>query len=65
VAAGRYDGFWERRLHPWDTAAARVVVAEAGGTVTRFDGSDYSIFDREILASNGRIHEEMKDVLIR
>ncbi|MBN2430200.1 MAG: inositol monophosphatase [Acidobacteria bacterium] len=65
VAAGRFDGFWERRLHPWDTAAARVVVTEAGGRVSRFDGGPYSIFDGEILASNGRIHDQMIRILVR
>jgi len=65
VAVGRFDGFWERRLNPWDTAAARVIVAEAGGMVSRFDGGLYSIFDREILASNGRIHDQMIRILVR
>jgi myo-inositol-1(or 4)-monophosphatase len=63
LACGRLDGFWELRLHPWDTAAARLVVTEAGGKVTRFDGGAYSIFDDEILASNGRIHRSMQKLL--
>ncbi len=63
VAMGRFDGFWERRLHPWDTAAGALIVTEAGGRVTRFDGGAHSIFDREILASNGHIHEAMMAVL--
>ena len=63
LACGRVDGFWELHLHPWDTAAAALLVTEAGGLVTRFDGSPYSIFDDEILASNGRIHKQMQAVL--
>lgn len=63
LACGRLDGFWELHLHPWDTAAAHLIVSEAGGRVTQFDGSPYSIFDDEILASNGRIHRSMQKVL--
>lgn len=64
VAAGRFDGFWEQRLWPWDTAAGSVLVREAGGAVTRFDGSPFSVFDREILVSNGRIHDAMIGVIV-
>lgn len=59
VAAGRADGFWELDLNPWDTAAGVVILAEAGGRVSDFDGLEYSIEGKAILASNGRIHEEM------
>jgi myo-inositol-1(or 4)-monophosphatase len=65
LAAGRIDGFWELKLHPWDTAASVVLVEEAGGRVSRLDGADYSIFDEDILASNGRLHAAMSDVLTR
>ena len=65
LACGRLDGFWELHLHPWDTAAAMLIVTEAGGRVTRFDGSPYTIFYDEILASNGRIHQQMQAVLHR
>ena len=58
VAAGRFDGFWEWKLHPWDTAAGWLVVEEAGGRVTDFDGSDYDPWLPRILATNGRIHDE-------
>ena len=61
VASGRYDGFWEFNLNPWDTAAGVLIVEEAGGKVTRFDGSPFEINSRETLASNGVIH----DVLLR
>lgn len=63
VASGRFDGFWEMKLSPWDTAAGALILAEAGGRVTTFSGGAYSIYLREILASNGRIHAEMVDVL--
>src|SRR5271169_2701212 len=59
VACGRYDGFWEFNLNPWDTAAGVLLVQEAGGTVTRFDGSPYRLDSREVLASNGLIHEKL------
>lgn len=65
VACGRYDGFWELDLWPWDTAAATLILEEAGGKVTQFDGTPFSIYGREILASNGRIHQEMSKVLSR
>ncbi len=64
LAAGRFDGFWEYYLHPWDTAAAMLIVAEAGGVVTKIDSSEYSIFDNEILAANNKsIQKAMKKVL--
>jgi len=59
LANGRLDGFWELCLHPWDTAAGIVLVEEAGGMVTDFNGGDYSIFRKEILATNGKIHSQM------
>jgi myo-inositol-1(or 4)-monophosphatase len=59
VAAGRYDGFWEFNLNPWDTAAGVILVQEAGGTVTRFDGTPFRIDSKETMASNGIIHEEL------
>jgi myo-inositol-1(or 4)-monophosphatase len=63
VAAGRLDGFWELYLQPWDTAAGRIVLEEAGGRVTDFKGETFSIYMKEILASNGRVHDEMLAVL--
>ena len=61
VAAGRYDGFWEFNLNPWDTAAGVLLVEEAGGTVTRFDGSAFRLKSDEVVASNGIIHQELMD----
>jgi myo-inositol-1(or 4)-monophosphatase len=59
VAAGRFDGFWEFNLNPWDTAAGVLIVEEAGGKVTRFDGAPFEIDSRETVASNGLIHEAL------
>jgi len=60
VACGRFEGFWEFGLHSWDTAAGVLLVREAGGVVTNFNGQPYHPGDYETLASNGRIHEEMR-----
>jgi myo-inositol-1(or 4)-monophosphatase len=62
VACGRFDGFWEFGLHAWDTAAGVLLVQEAGGMVTNFAGQPYRIGDYETLASNGRIHAELRQV---
>jgi myo-inositol-1(or 4)-monophosphatase len=59
VACGRYDGFWELNLNPWDTSAGTLLVTEAGGVVTRFDGSPFRIDSKETLASNGLLHDEL------
>jgi myo-inositol-1(or 4)-monophosphatase len=59
VAAGRFDGFWEFNLNPWDTAAGVLIVEEAGGKVTRFDGSPFELNSRETVASNGLLHEAL------
>jgi myo-inositol-1(or 4)-monophosphatase len=59
VAAGRYDGYWEFNLNPWDTSAGVLLVQEAGGRVTHFDGSRFDLpASRELLATNGLVHEE-------
>jgi myo-inositol-1(or 4)-monophosphatase len=59
VACGNFDGFWEFNLNPWDTAAGVLIVEEAGGKVTRFDGSPFELNSRETVASNGLIHEAL------
>jgi myo-inositol-1(or 4)-monophosphatase len=59
TACGRIDGFWEFHLNPWDTAAGALLVMEAGGSMTRFDGSPFRLNSDEILATNGRIGGEM------
>lgn len=63
VACGRFDGFWELYLHPWDTAASTLIVKEADGRVTTFDSSKYNICSKEILATNSKIHAQMVHVL--
>ncbi len=63
VAAGRFDGFYEHKLNAWDSAAGFLMVEEAGGKVTDFDGNPYSVYQPHILATNGLIHEEMLDVI--
>ena len=63
VACGRFDGFWEEGLNPWDVAAGLLMIEEAGGSVTYYDGSPYSIYQPPICASNGLIHREMLQVL--
>ncbi len=63
VAAGRFDGFYELILNPWDMAAGALFVVEAGGTVTDMTGSPLNIYRKSIVASNGLIHQEMVDVL--
>ena len=59
VACGRFDGFWEYNLNPWDIAAGYLIVEEAGGQITNFDGDPYDVYDKETLATNGIIHEDM------
>lgn len=59
VAMGRFDGFFEHSLNPWDSAAGFLIVQEAGGTVTDFKGEAYSVYQPGIIATNGKIHEEM------
>ena len=63
VAAGRFDGFWEQRLQPWDMSAASLVVEEAGGCLSRFDGSAFDTHDDQIVATNGLFHDEMVDII--
>jgi myo-inositol-1(or 4)-monophosphatase len=59
VACGRFDGFWEFNLNPWDTAAGVLILEEAGGKVTRFDGSAFELNSRETVASNGLLHDAL------
>lgn len=63
VAAGRLDGFWEARLRPWDTCAGALMVEEAGGRVTRWDGLAYQSRADSLVASNGLVHEEMLAII--
>jgi myo-inositol-1(or 4)-monophosphatase len=63
VASGRFDGFWELKLNPWDVAAGVLIVEESGGSVTDFKGSQTTIYGKDLLASNGLIHEQMIEIL--
>ncbi len=63
LAAGRFDGFWEASLSPWDVAAGALLIREAGGRLTDYDGGTFRLEARRILASNGRLHEEMQQIL--
>ncbi len=64
LAMGKTDGFWEETLKPWDTAAGLIMITEAGGRVSNFHAENYSIYEKQILASNGLIHEQMRPNLI-
>jgi len=63
VACGRFDGFWELKLHPWDVAAGGLIAQEAGSRLSDFDGREFSIYKPEALATNGLIHGQMMRVL--
>jgi len=63
VAAGRMDGFWECKLKPWDVAAGKLLVEEAGGRVTNYSGESYSVYDHRIVASNSLIHNDMLEII--
>ena len=63
VAAGRFDGFYEHKLQAWDSAAGFLIVEEAGGKVTDFEGNYFSPYQPQLLATNGKIHEEMLDII--
>jgi len=63
VARGVFDGFWEVHLKPWDMCAGKLIVEEAGGLVTDFEGNKIDIFSKKILASNGKIHNSMIEIL--
>jgi myo-inositol-1(or 4)-monophosphatase len=63
VAAGRFDGFWEQRLHPWDTSAATLVIEEAGGRTSRFDGSPFQSRHDNLVATNRHVHDQMLSVI--
>ena len=64
LAAGRFDGFWEANLNAWDVAAGFLLVKEAGGRITQYDNSKYSIYDDTILATNGKIHDAASKIIM-
>jgi len=59
VAAGRFDGFYEHQLHAWDSAAGALIVEEAGGRVTDLQGNPYDLYQPGLVATNGKIHDEL------
>ena len=63
VACGRFDAHWEMKLNPWDMAAGVLIVKEAGGSVTDFQGEKFNIYGDELLASNGLLHDRLLQVL--
>jgi myo-inositol-1(or 4)-monophosphatase len=63
VAAGRFDGFWEQHLKPWDVAAGALIVTEAGGSITGMDGSPFDPHAAHLVASNGPLHDALLDVI--
>ncbi len=63
VANGVFDGFWEVSLHPWDLCAGKLIVEEAGGLVTDFDGNSINIYSKQILATNAFVHQKMIEVM--
>ncbi|MCT7959316.1 inositol monophosphatase [Laspinema sp. D1] len=65
VSCGRLDGYWERGLSPWDLAAGVVILSEAGGKITAYDGSPWKIESGRILATNGKLHESLSQELLQ
>jgi myo-inositol-1(or 4)-monophosphatase len=63
VACGRFDGYWESGIREWDVAAGSLIVGEAGGSVTRYKGDAFELSKQEILATNGKIHESVSELL--
>ncbi|MFH1741592.1 MAG: inositol monophosphatase family protein, partial [bacterium] len=63
TAMGRFDGFWELKLYPWDVAAGALFVEEAGGKVSHLGGEPLNVYSKEIVATNGRIHSQMVEIL--
>lgn len=63
VACGRFEGFWEVFLHPWDVAAGYIILKEAGGRITNYDGEDYRFEKETVVASNGLIHDSIIELL--
>jgi myo-inositol-1(or 4)-monophosphatase len=61
VAAGRLDGYFERPVNPWDIGAGAIIVLEAGGTLTNLDGSEFGLYDEQVIATNGHIHRELTE----
>ncbi len=63
VACGRFEGFWEQNLNPWDTAAGALIAQEAGAVITDFSNRPFDIYQKEVLATNGKLHKAMLSLL--
>lgn len=63
VACGRFDGFYEHHLQPWDSAAGSLIVTESGGKITDFSGNPYSPYNKQVLATNGHIHQALQNLV--
>lgn len=63
TANGRFDGFWEFNLNAWDVAAGALILTEAGGTLSDFSGNEYSVYNKQILATNGKIHNQLLQII--
>ncbi|OGC41425.1 hypothetical protein A2Y85_02590 [candidate division WOR-3 bacterium RBG_13_43_14] len=63
TACGRFDGYWEIKLSPWDQAAGSLILKEAGGRITDFNNNKFDIYGDEVLATNGLIHKQMQKLL--
>ena len=64
VAAGRFDGFWERKLNPWDVAAGLILVREAGGFAGTIEGEGNPVEDRSLLAGNPQVYEQLRAAIL-
>jgi len=65
IACGRFDGFWEDGLNPWDVAAGAILISEAGGRITNYENEPLDIYTKKVVASNGRVHDAMLNLLRR
>jgi myo-inositol-1(or 4)-monophosphatase len=65
IACGRFDGYWERGLSPWDSAGGCLILKEAGGKITDYTSDTYSIYQKDILATNGLVHDEIQNIIRR
>ena len=65
IACGRFDGYWEKGLSPWDSAAGLLILQEAGGKITNYASEDYDYYQSDILATNGLIHAEIQSIIRR
>ena len=65
IACGRFDGFWEDGLNPWDIAAGAILISEAGGRITNYENEPLDIYTKKVVASNGRVHDAMLQLLRR